>query len=381
MAGVSRAQLAIAEAFAPVLTAEGLEHIANYKYVPSPYTALDWALQPAWNYLVTWLPRRMAPNLVTLSGLIPVLLAYLSLCLSVPTLSQPPPWWSMLLFSVASIFYFAMDNLDGKQARRTGSSSPLGHLFDHGVDTLVVVPYHAFIVLGVVRMGASRGSLASQLVVQVSFFLAQWAERHTTVCPTAGISEMCLMSSALALAVGLLPQEALEGIFSIKVPGVGVDLRSALIIALSVNGAVYLTYFVTSTLRSLHGDRGRCSIATLELIPVAFTVAAAALWPQAVVEEAALSILIITGLLMFFLTSQIIVFSMAEQPFPLHQRAVMAYSMLSISARCGWLEGHAPTCLWLAACATILCVGCWVAVVMCQIKARLGIFAFTIQPK
>ena len=27
-----------------------------------------------------------------------------------------------------------LDNLDGKQARRTGSSSPLGLLFDHGCD-------------------------------------------------------------------------------------------------------------------------------------------------------------------------------------------------------------------------------------------------------
>lgn len=31
-----------------------------------------------------------------------------------------------------------LDNLDGRQARRTGTSSPLGHLFDHGCDTLNV---------------------------------------------------------------------------------------------------------------------------------------------------------------------------------------------------------------------------------------------------
>jgi ethanolaminephosphotransferase len=29
-----------------------------------------------------------------------------------------------------------IDNLDGKQARRTKSSSPLGLLFDHGCDAL-----------------------------------------------------------------------------------------------------------------------------------------------------------------------------------------------------------------------------------------------------
>jgi len=29
-----------------------------------------------------------------------------------------------------------LDNIDGKQARRTGTSSPLGMMFDHGCDAL-----------------------------------------------------------------------------------------------------------------------------------------------------------------------------------------------------------------------------------------------------
>ena len=35
-----------------------------------------------------------------------------------------------------NMFYF-IDGIDGKQARRTSSSSPLGELFDHGLDSLV----------------------------------------------------------------------------------------------------------------------------------------------------------------------------------------------------------------------------------------------------
>jgi ethanolaminephosphotransferase len=31
-----------------------------------------------------------------------------------------------------------LDEMDGKQARRTGNSSPLGMLFDHGVDAFTV---------------------------------------------------------------------------------------------------------------------------------------------------------------------------------------------------------------------------------------------------
>ena len=32
--------------------------------------------------------------------------------------------------------YQSLDAIDGKQARRTGSSSPLGELFDHGCDSI-----------------------------------------------------------------------------------------------------------------------------------------------------------------------------------------------------------------------------------------------------
>ena len=34
--------------------------------------------------------------------------------------------------------YQALDAIDGKQARRTDSSSPLGELFDHGCDCLSI---------------------------------------------------------------------------------------------------------------------------------------------------------------------------------------------------------------------------------------------------
>ena len=35
-------------------------------------------------------------------------------------------------------WYCLLDNLDGRQARRTNNSSPLGELFDHGCDSLAV---------------------------------------------------------------------------------------------------------------------------------------------------------------------------------------------------------------------------------------------------
>ena len=49
------------------------------------------------------------------------------------------PSWSLLLNGLGLFVYQTLDAVDGKQARRTGSSSPLGELFDHGCDALSMV--------------------------------------------------------------------------------------------------------------------------------------------------------------------------------------------------------------------------------------------------
>lgn len=46
---------------------------------------------------------------------------------------------SAFYFAAACIFiYSTLDAIDGKQARRTKSSSPLGQLFDHGCDSFSI---------------------------------------------------------------------------------------------------------------------------------------------------------------------------------------------------------------------------------------------------
>ena len=49
------------------------------------------------------------------------------------------PRWVPVLLGVFTFFYFHLDNMDGKQARKTGNSSPLGMLFDHGADSIIDV--------------------------------------------------------------------------------------------------------------------------------------------------------------------------------------------------------------------------------------------------
>ncbi|KAL0610994.1 Cholinephosphotransferase 1 [Plecturocebus cupreus] len=54
-------------------------------------------------------------------------------------LAGAAPYWTYLLCALGLFIYQSLDAIDGKQARRTNSCSPLGELFDHGCDSLSTV--------------------------------------------------------------------------------------------------------------------------------------------------------------------------------------------------------------------------------------------------
>lgn len=56
-----------------------------------------------------------------------------------PNGKEEPPRWACFLCALGLFIYQSLDAIDGKQARRTNSSSPLGELFDHGCDSISTV--------------------------------------------------------------------------------------------------------------------------------------------------------------------------------------------------------------------------------------------------
>jgi ethanolaminephosphotransferase len=81
-----------------------------------------------YEFLVKFIPATVAPNAITITGFAVILLNTLLIgC------ESQLKYYS---FAAALFVYQTLDNLDGKQARRTNSSSALGELFDHGLDAL-----------------------------------------------------------------------------------------------------------------------------------------------------------------------------------------------------------------------------------------------------
>lgn len=101
-----------------------------YNYLQSPFC--DW--------LVSFFPRFLAPNLITFSGFLLNIYALVSMFYLYGNDNEGPVdnsfiWTMVWTWNI----YNTLDNIDGKQARRTGSGSPMGMLFDHGCDATTAI--------------------------------------------------------------------------------------------------------------------------------------------------------------------------------------------------------------------------------------------------
>ena len=167
-----------------VLTKSGLENISRHKYKAGHYTHLDTYLNSFWTLLTELLPTTMAPNVVTSVGGLHCALSYFILWYYSPNFHENVPNWVVALSGFCTIAYYTFDCMDGKQARRTGNSSPLGQLFDHGVDCICLLA-HISGVSSYLMIGESFWYFIMQSSLQVSFFMAQWEECYTGTLPHA----------------------------------------------------------------------------------------------------------------------------------------------------------------------------------------------------
>lgn len=106
----------------------GEDRSITYRYVLAPF----------YTWVVNYVPLWIAPNTLTLVGFLFPTIAHLLLIYHAPTLEHDAPRGVYLFSALSMLLYMVLDNLDGKQARRTNSSSALGYLFDHGCDALNV---------------------------------------------------------------------------------------------------------------------------------------------------------------------------------------------------------------------------------------------------
>lgn len=114
--------------------------------------------------------------MITLTGFMFLMVSALLGYIYSPRLDSAPPRWVHFMHGLLLFLYQTFDAVDGKQARRTNSSSPLGELFDHGCDALACA-------LEALAFGSTamcgRATFWFWVIAAVPFYGATWEHFFT----------------------------------------------------------------------------------------------------------------------------------------------------------------------------------------------------------
>jgi len=137
-------------------------------------------LTPFWNWCTQLMPLWIAPNVITAAAALSVVVSYCVCSLVCPKLVCPADNMCVHILSALGVFLYQLfDNLDGKQARRTRSSSPLGELFDHGLDAVVM---GIILIPLACSVPSTRFFVFLQFMASLtSFYFCHWEAYHTSV--------------------------------------------------------------------------------------------------------------------------------------------------------------------------------------------------------
>ncbi|KAK6754452.1 hypothetical protein RB195_013450 [Necator americanus] len=248
-----------------LMTPEELKRLSEHKYSAVDTSWLDeLCMKYFWEWAVDFYPLWLAPNLITLIGLIVNLITVLVLSHYCPTAREVAPSWAYALAAFGLFVYQTLDATDGKQARRTGAASPLGELFDHGCDSISQV----FVTLNVayaMRLGDVRCGTFFIVIVAVSlFYCAHWS----TYCTgQLSFSKFDVTEAQITIIVLLL----ITSVFGPNIWTVGVldyELRHVLLfltlIGASYQGSSYFDVIFTGGV----GRNGSTVAGTSVLFPV-----------------------------------------------------------------------------------------------------------------
>jgi ethanolaminephosphotransferase len=155
------------------LSEEALENIKNFEYTSENKSiTYNYITSPMLNkYILPLIPTWVAPNLITLLSFLFNFFTFIIILIECGNdYTKPLSRATCLLQAMSHFIYIILDNLDGKQARKTFSSSPLGLLFDHGFDTLTTWT----VAFNVSHMVMTGNSGIYSLSIFYSLFLGFW---------------------------------------------------------------------------------------------------------------------------------------------------------------------------------------------------------------
>ena len=197
----------------PYIPKEYYNVIRSYQYKSSDSSiSYKYFMSPLCDYLVNFFPTWLAPNVITISGFFLNLLYFLITGYYTGFKGGFIPPWACFFSAFCYLLYMILDNIDGKQARRTKSSSPLGLLVDHGTDACTTF----FITCGlgaILALETIYQYILLWIMIIVPFYLNNWEEYVTGVMSLPiinGINEGTFVIVFLECLTGCIGQDYLN---------------------------------------------------------------------------------------------------------------------------------------------------------------------------
>ncbi|EDO31127.1 predicted protein [Nematostella vectensis] len=213
-----------------------LRRLAQHKYSAQSTEILDPIFQVYWRWLVQQVPLWLAPNTITFLGLFINAATSLILFVYCPQAKGSAPGWAFILCGVGLFVYQSLDAIDGKQARRTNSNSPLGELVDHGCDAvsmvLVTLAFSVAIELGNEPIWMFFVCFSASVL----FYCSHWQAyvSGTIKFGWIDVTELQLFAMAAFIATGIFGTE----MWMMKVPFLNITFKQGTMI-IAVLGTLY----------------------------------------------------------------------------------------------------------------------------------------------
>ena len=196
----------------PYVAKEYFENLRNYKYKSADSSiTYKYIISPLCNHLVKIFPEWVAPNVITVSGFFLNIVYFSVTSYYTKFKGGEVPLWACIFCAFCYLLYQILDNIDGKQARRTNSSSALGLLVDHGTDSCTTF----FITCGlgsILGLNSINQYILLWIMIIVPFYLNNWEQYMTgqlSLPCINGINEGTFLIFFLEIAIGIIGQDFL----------------------------------------------------------------------------------------------------------------------------------------------------------------------------
>ncbi|XP_060714593.1 choline/ethanolaminephosphotransferase 1-like isoform X2 [Tachysurus vachellii] len=369
---------------APVLTRHQLKRLEEHRYSSAGKSLLEPIMQCYWEWLVGCMPPWIAPNLITIIGLATNAFTTLVLIYYCPTATEQAPLWAYLLCAVGLFVYQSLDAIDGKQARRTNSSSPLGELFDHGCDSLSTV----FVVLGTsiaVQLGTNPDWMFFCCFAGMfMFYCAHW-QTYVSGTLRFGIFDSTELQLSLAL-LHIFTSIIGPKFWDTMIPVLNIQMKIIPALCTFVGAVICCTNYFRVIFTGGVGKNGSTIAGTSVLSPV-LHIGSVILLAMMIYKKSAIQLfekhpclyILAFGFVSAKITNKLVVAHMTKSEMHLHDVAFLGPGLLFLDQYFNSFVDEYVV-LWIALVLSLFDLVRYCVSVCNQISSHLHIFIFKIKP-